>query len=401
MCGLAAKLLSPLEFARGKHAGHHGSEYVERGGVSGCEADDQPLALVAVRYALRLGDGVESVGSSIGLAEACEVVQVQQHDRVVSVKPHNLVPWRHTALCIAANAPQDLVLPPCKRLQRGCLVHGLGDPVLEDVVRPSRVSSEDIAEGAVVYDIRPGPVPLDDLSCPIQIRALALDLLQAPGLPLDDGVCAWFASLELGAVCDAVAQLASALPNKRSGLAQHPPHFSSGLDRVETSDPLPVLSSGSRADLQVGKAIVETYGTDALRCMSCISALVLCGCEPPAGHDRSRFMTHAPPWPCYSPEPEIGKSSLLIHTDCIRYALLRPCGWSNIPPEFSRVAHNPPSPTLTYIGTVSVTRPALERRALGLAQGSTSARLPHTHTHPASGTTLNPNLLSQSWHVGH
>jgi len=55
-----------------------------------------------------------------------------------------------------------------------------------------------------------------------------------------------------------VAQLASALPNTSSGLAQHPPNFSCGLDGVETSNPLPVLSSGSRADFQVCSHEVAT-----------------------------------------------------------------------------------------------------------------------------------------------
>ena len=67
---------SPLEFARGQHAGHHGGEDVEAGRVSGGEADDQRLALVPVGDALRLRDGVEGVGTAVGLAEACKMMQV-------------------------------------------------------------------------------------------------------------------------------------------------------------------------------------------------------------------------------------------------------------------------------------------------------------------------------------
>eukprot|EP00966_Prymnesium_polylepis_P277329 6407941-Prymnesium_polylepis.1 len=65
------------------------------------------------------------------------MVEVQHRDRVLCVEPQHVVARRYL-LAAAADAPQDLVLPSCKCLERGGLIHGLGGSVLEDVVSPSR-----------------------------------------------------------------------------------------------------------------------------------------------------------------------------------------------------------------------------------------------------------------------
>ena len=97
---------------------------------------------------------------------------------------------------------------------------------------------------------------LDDLARAVEIGALALHLLEAARLPLDHRLGPRLARLELGAVGDAVAQLAHTLADVGGGLPQHAPHFASGLHGVEARDALPVLASGGRADLQVGRHVV-------------------------------------------------------------------------------------------------------------------------------------------------
>eukprot|EP00966_Prymnesium_polylepis_P040647 943230-Prymnesium_polylepis.1 len=78
---------------------------------------------------------------------------------------------------------------------------------------PPRVAREHVTERSVVDHIGPGAVPLDDFTSMVEITALSLDLLEASGLPLDHGLGARLTTLDFGAVCDAVAQLARALPN--------------------------------------------------------------------------------------------------------------------------------------------------------------------------------------------
>jgi hypothetical protein len=89
-----------------------------------------------------------------------------------------------------------------------------------------------------------------------EIGPLALDLLEAPGLPFDHGLGPGLARLELCAVGDAVAQLARPLPDVRGWLTEHASHFAGGLHGRETRDALPVLSPRGRADLQVGGVVV-------------------------------------------------------------------------------------------------------------------------------------------------
>eukprot|EP00966_Prymnesium_polylepis_P220568 5102287-Prymnesium_polylepis.1 len=121
------------------------------------------------------------------------------------------------------------------------------------------MAREHIAEGAVVDHIGPCPVFLDDFTRTVEVGSLSLDLLQAARLPMDDRLCPRLAALELGAVCNTVAQLARALAHMRGGLTQHPPHLAGRLHSVKASDPLPMLPASGRTDFQVGSDIVTAF----------------------------------------------------------------------------------------------------------------------------------------------
>ena len=58
-----------------------------------------------MRYAFRLGDGVEHVGLAVGLAEAGEVVEVQHFDAVFCMEPENLVTGGDAVVLVTADAP--------------------------------------------------------------------------------------------------------------------------------------------------------------------------------------------------------------------------------------------------------------------------------------------------------
>ena len=102
---VAAELLAAFEFAGGEDAGKHACEDGKGGWAAGSKANYERLALVSVRYAFRLGIGVEGVRLAVGLAEAGEVVEVKHFDAVFSVKPENLVSWGDAALLVTANTP--------------------------------------------------------------------------------------------------------------------------------------------------------------------------------------------------------------------------------------------------------------------------------------------------------
>ena len=55
------------------------------------------------------------------------------------------------------------------------------------------------------------------------------------------------------------------------GLPQHPPHFASGLHRVEARDALPVLASGGRADFQVSRHVIAALVLGEVGLASCVS----------------------------------------------------------------------------------------------------------------------------------
>eukprot|EP00966_Prymnesium_polylepis_P195123 4523299-Prymnesium_polylepis.1 len=244
-----------------------------------------------MRHPLRLRHGVEGVGSTVGLAKAREVVEVEHLDRVFSVKPQHLLLWRDL-LAAAANAPEHLVLPPCKRFQRRRLVHWPGGTILEDVVCPPRVAGEHVAEGAVVDDGGPGAMLLDDLSRAVEIGTLALDLLEASGLPSNHRLGPGLARLGLRAVGDAVAQLARPLAYVGGWLPEHASYLAGGLHSVEARDSLPMLPARCWADLQVGGEVVaalvlrkvglargvpacEARVADALACQNLPAVIVL------------------------------------------------------------------------------------------------------------------------------
>ena len=113
------------------------------------------------------------------------------------------------------------------------------------------MAGEHVAEGAVVDHLRPGLVLLDDLTRAIEIGTLALDLLEAPGLPLDHGLGSGLARLWLRAVGDAVRQLARPLSDVGGWLPEHPAYLACGLHGIETCNPLPVLPARCWADFQV------------------------------------------------------------------------------------------------------------------------------------------------------
>eukprot|EP00966_Prymnesium_polylepis_P048026 1112138-Prymnesium_polylepis.1 len=92
------------------------------------------------------------------------------------------------------------------------------------------MAREHVTERAVVDHIGPSEVLLDDLTGVVEIRALILDLLQTSWIPLDHGLGARFATLEFGAVRDAVAHLARALPNVGGRLTKHAEYLPRGLD---------------------------------------------------------------------------------------------------------------------------------------------------------------------------
>ena len=125
-------------------------------------------------------------------------------------------------------------------------------------MRPARVAGEDITEGAVIDHIGPGTVLLDGLPGTIEVTALSLDLLQAAWLSVNDWFCAWLAGLELGAVGDAVAELACPLADVGGGLTDHAAHLACRLHGIEAGDSLPVLPACGGADFQVGGEIVAT-----------------------------------------------------------------------------------------------------------------------------------------------
>ena len=123
-------------------------------------------------------------------------------------------------------------------------------------MRPPRVAGEDIAEGAIIDHVGPGAMFLDDFPGTVEVTALSLDLLQAAWLSMDDWFCPRFAGLELGAVGDAVAELACPLADVGGGLADHAVHLACRLNGVEAGDALPVFSACSGADFQVGSHVV-------------------------------------------------------------------------------------------------------------------------------------------------
>jgi len=91
---------------------------------------------------------------------------------------------------------------------------------------------------------------LNDLSRPVKITAFAFHLFEAARLPLDHGLGPGLARLELGAIRDAVAELACTLTNVGGWLTEHAPYFPSGLHGVETHIPCqcsrPVVGQSSK-----------------------------------------------------------------------------------------------------------------------------------------------------------
>ena len=125
-------------------------------------------------------------------------------------------------------------------------------------MRPPRVAGEHIAEGSVVDHIGPGTVLLNDLTGTIEVAALSLDLLEASWLSMDKWFCPWLAGLELGAVGDAVAELACPLADVGGGLADHAANLASRLYSVEAGDSLPMLPARGGTDFQVGGEVVAS-----------------------------------------------------------------------------------------------------------------------------------------------
>ena len=123
-------------------------------------------------------------------------------------------------------------------------------------MRPPRVAGEDIAEGAIIDHVGPSAMFLDDLPGTIEVTALSLDLLQAAWLSVDDWFCPRFAGLELGAVCDAVAEFACPLADVGGGLADHASNLACRLNGVEAGDSLPMLPARGGTDFQVGGEVV-------------------------------------------------------------------------------------------------------------------------------------------------
>ena len=79
------------------------------------------------------------------------------------MEPESLV-TRHHGLNTAPNAQKNIVLPVGKRLERCGLIHRLGGAILKDIMRPTRVARQDVAERAIVDHLRPRLVLLDDLT---------------------------------------------------------------------------------------------------------------------------------------------------------------------------------------------------------------------------------------------
>ena len=112
------------------------------------------------------------------------------------------------------------MLPSCKRPQCCAFIHRVGGSVLKDVMRPTRVARKHIAERAVVDDGGPSAVALYDFTRAVEITPLALYLLEAARLALDHRLSPWLAAFKLGAVRNAIAELAGALPHMSGGLAK-------------------------------------------------------------------------------------------------------------------------------------------------------------------------------------
>ena len=118
------------------------------------------------------------------------------------------------------------------------------------------MAGEHIAERAIIDDGGPGLVSLDDVTRAVEITPLAFYLLQAAWLPFDHRFSPWLAAFKLGAVRNAVAELARALPHMSGGLDKHAPDLARRLHGVELRNPLPMLTPYCRADLQVGCHVI-------------------------------------------------------------------------------------------------------------------------------------------------